>query len=436
MALEQLDKNLWDLQPGPFDVHAHPRVFDSLNHDDFPTINEGTEGKAGLRIYTEAALRSGITGIAAMPNESVRLYDESSPEKTVEIPYPIANHSRVLAMQAAIAERAVIPTAVYMGIDPQAAFWDEDKARLNSRYLSTEFKNVSEDCLGLKIYLAETTGGNTIGLEHAAAVTALWHHQNPDKPVIFHVEGAVAMRRLFNDVRQIKASESPIEKRQPIGHKIPIHIAHITSREELEAKIEAKRSGMNVSCEVTPHHVSFDESLRQELGGYGCMKPTLKTAEDVQFLRNHLHDIEIFASDCAPHRISDKERESPAYGVTNHTVMLPVLIGLAKDGYLTMEDVYQKFCVTPRQRFNLPLEDGSMTRLATGPETALLTADEHDQKAEYGQNPWTRTDQAVRLAGRVIVARAGASTYYADWDSNMRSSYRHQIRPINMKEDK
>ncbi|HVI60542.1 MAG TPA: hypothetical protein VM535_00080, partial [Candidatus Saccharimonadales bacterium] len=159
MAVEQLSEHIYDLTPGPFDVHAHPRVFDTLSDDNFATINEGTEGKAGLRIYTEAALRSGITGIAAMPNESVRLYDATNPEMTEEIPYPIADRSRVLAMHAAAAERAVIPTAVYMGLDPAETFWEmegEPRRRLKAPELENRFRSVSDDCLGLKVYLAET----------------------------------------------------------------------------------------------------------------------------------------------------------------------------------------------------------------------------------------------------------------------------------------
>jgi hypothetical protein len=423
MAVEQLSENLYDITPAPFDVHAHPRVFDTLTQDDFLTINEGTEGKAGLRIYTEAALRSGITGIAAMPNESVRLYNATDPTKTEEIPYPIASYDRVLAMQAAVAERAVIPTAVYMGLDPKTAFWDIGQKRLREPYLIREFGGVSTECVGLKVYLAETTGGNNIAVEHGAKVADLWNAANPEKPVIFHVEGG-DVERVLHDIYNLQSGR---------GKDLPVHIAHVSSRQELKAVIAAKAAGMNVTCEVTPHHLILDESIREEIGGRGCMKPSLKSEADIAFLWNNMRSIDIFASDCAPHRISDKEKDPPAFGVTNHTIMLPLLFGAMADGRLTMDDIYQKFCMTPRLRFNLPLEDGSGVRVSLAPKTADISASQHDELAEYGQNPYALLEGRYRMLGRVLLARAGRSVYSADFDSktDLRTSYTHQIRPKN-----
>jgi dihydroorotase-like cyclic amidohydrolase len=427
MAVEQWSDNLYDITPGPFDVHTHPRVFDTLTRDDFVTVNEGTEGKAGLRIYTEAALRSGITGIAAMPNESVRQYDATDATKTEEKPYPIASYDRVLAMQAAVAERAVIPTAIYMGLDPETAFWDEGRSRLQEPFLRREFRRVQDDCLGLKVYLAETTGGNNIAVEHGAKVADLWHAANPDKPVVFHVEGN-GVDRLLHDIYNLRSG---------VGKELPIHIAHVSSRQELKAVIAAKIADMNVTCEVTPHHLTLDEFIREELGGRGCVKPSLKSADDIAFLWNNMRYIDIFASDCAPHRVSDKDKNPAAFGVTNHTVMLPLLLGAVADGRLTMDDIYQKFCVTPRRRFNLPLDDGSFIRISLAPKTADISAGEHDQLAEYGQSPYTLLGGRYHMLGRVLLARAGRSVYSADFSSktDLRTSYTHQIRPKNVQYD-
>lgn len=419
MAVEQLDEHLWQFAPGPFDVHAHPRVFDAMTGDDFVSVNEGTEGKAGLKIYTEAALRSGIVGIAAMPNESVRLYDATKPEKTEEIPYPIASLDRVLPVQAAIEDRAVIPTAIHMGLDPKTAFWDQDRSRLKKTFLSKEFKRVEDECIGLKVYLAETTGGNNIAVEHGAQVADIWHNANPDKPVIFHVEGG-DVAELFKDIYKLKD-----------GKNIPVHIAHVSSEQEMRTVIAAKESGMNVSCEVTPHHLFLDETVREEIGGYGCMKPGLKSSEDVDFLWANMKYIDIFASDCAPHRISDKEKDKPASGVTNHTVMLPLLVGAVQDGRLTMEDIYQKFCTAPRQRFNLPLEDSSFIEISTDPEIADLSAEAYDGRAPYGQNPLLRTSRQLRLIGLVTNAAAGLSVNNNCF-LDARTSYTHLIRPKNI----
>lgn len=419
MAAEQIMENTWQFMPGPFDVHAHPRVFDAQTDDGFVSVNEGTEGKAGLRIYTEAAIHSGITGMAAMPNESVRRYDESTPEKTEEIPYPIANTDRVLAMQAAIEDRAVIPTAIHFGLDPKTAFRDLDKARIHEPHLDRQFQGVKKECVGLKVYLAETTGGNNIAVEHGAKVAEVWRRANPEKPVIFHVEGG-DVATLFNDIYHLRD-----------GKEIPVHIAHVSSRQEMAAVIAAKEAGMNVTCEVTPHHLFLDETVRAEIGGYGCMKPSLKSRDDINYLWANMKYIDMFASDCAPHRISDKEKDAPAFGVTNHTVMLPLLLGAVADGRLTMEDIDAKFCVNPRRRFNLPLSDGSMTRVSTSPRTEDISAADHDARARYGHNPFVRLGSGFRLLGEVVRVEAGRSTAFSKFESDLKTSYVHLIRPGN-----
>jgi dihydroorotase-like cyclic amidohydrolase len=418
VALEQIHETYWELTPGPLDVHGHPRMFDRITADDFVPLNGGQEGKSGLKEYTEVALRSGIVALFAMPNESIRRYDPTQPELTSVVPYPIASYDRVLAMEAIISGEAVIPVGVYMGLDPATLFLDHYKQRLNTNLLHKEFAKVQDECIGLKVYLAETTGGYNIALEHAQKVTRIWNHHNPEKPVVFHVEGSDTMRLLL-DIASL-----------PGGNEIPVHIAHVSSRQELVAVIAAKKMGMNVTCEATPHHLFLDDTVAELLGGYGCWKPGPKSVQDVAFLRANLRYIDAFASDCAPHRRSDKEAAEPAFGATNHTVMLPLLLAAAEhEDWVTMEDIYQKFCVAPRKRFNRPLDDGSMV----GISTALERSPEwYEQAATYGYNPFAKLDKPPRMLGEIVVARAGVSEYSATHQlKHARPSLTHLIRPGN-----
>jgi carbamoyl-phosphate synthase/aspartate carbamoyltransferase/dihydroorotase len=204
----------------------------------------------------------------------------------------------------------------------------------------------------------------------------------------------------------------------------------------MEAILLAKRAGMNVTCEVTPHHLFLDESARELIGGGGCMKPSLKSEADRDFLWEHIDDIDIFASDCAPHRPSDKMGEHPAYGVTNHTVMLPLLLGAVKEGRLTMDDVYQKFCINPRTRFGLPVEDGSFVKLDTH---YSFNAAYYDSKASYLDSPFRSLEQLgqrFRMVGQVVAAQAGVSTIRRgtrfDRKDSIRPSLTHLIRPKNL----
>ncbi|MDB5170356.1 MAG: cad [Candidatus Saccharibacteria bacterium] len=427
MSVEQVSEYRWRLSPGPIDAHTHPRVFDAITSDGFVTLNEGShgpqEGKGGLKHYTEVALRSGITVMLAMPNESVRLYDESAEERTIVLPYPIASIDRVRAMQAAISHEAVIPTGIHMGLDPETAFRDIHKTRLHSGVLEKQFTNVVDECVALKVYLAETTGGYNIALEHATGVSEIWYRSNPEKPIIFHVEG--------DDVATLLTNMSRLKH----GKEIPIHIAHVSSRQELEAVIEAKGAGMNVTCEVTPHHLFMDDSAGTEIGGYGCMKPGLKTKADIDFIWANIDQVDIIASDCAPHRRSDKEAENPAYGVTNHTVLLPLLLGAVAEGKITMEQLYDKLCVKPRQRFNLPLEDNSSVLLSTRAKSydaPQVQVYEEWSGARYGQNPFLKLKGHAKMVGQVLFAEGGRSSYDAYAGEKFEPSYTHLIRPKNL----
>ncbi len=432
--LRQASEHIWHITPGPIDVHTHPRVFDVITDDGFVTFNEGEhgqqEGKAGLWHYTGIALRSGITAMLAMPNESVRLYDQTAEEQTTVVPYPIASIDRVRAMQAAISSQAVIPTGIHMGLDPEVIFRDMHKLTLNDNLLRKQFSAVAEECTSLKVYIAETTGGYNIAMEHAVGVADVWYRTNPGKPIVYHVEGGDVAKLLyaFNNLRLSEFQTN-------WGKEQPIHIAHVSSRQELEAVIAAKEAGMNVTCEVTPHHLFMNADAGAEIGGYGCMKPGLKTQADVDFLWANIDQIDMFASDCAPHRRSDKEAANPAYGVTNHTVLIPLLLGAVADGKLTMDQFYAKLCVKPRERFNLPANDDSKIIIDTS-ATTLMTAQDYEREsdARYGHNPFVKLGRQPRMVGRVIFAQAGKSYSHPNPSvpEGAKPSYTHLIRPKNI----
>lgn len=419
MGIEQITENYWSFTPGPMDVHTHPRVFDPILLDPFIDINGGTEGKAGLERYTEVALRSGITAMLAMPNEFVRLPDPENENSTVLLPYSIASMDRVRAMQSRVISEAYIPTGIYMGLDENTLYWDISHNRLNRPYLIKEFEKVKDEVMGLKIFLSETTTTNHLSVDHAVEVSRIWNSSNPEKPIIYHVEG-VDVAKLLKRIGDLKN-----------GKDIPVHIAHVSSKDELAAVIKAKKIGMNVTCEATPHHLFLDKRSANSLKGYGCMKPSIKYASDQKFLWANMVWIDMIASDCAPHRRSDKEASSPAYGVTNHTVLLPLLFGAVADGRMTMQDVYEKTCINPRKRFNIPLDDGSELGVSLMMER---TPAWYERFASYGFNPFDKMKNPPRMIGEVVVAKAGVSTYSATHQMKYaRPSFNHLILPLSNK---
>jgi hypothetical protein len=428
MALEYLNEQLVSLVPGPMDPHTHPRITDPLTPDDFLPANAGQEGKAGLSEYSFVALQSGITVALAMPNEQMRRFAPSHehPHGTEIIPYPIDRMDRVLPMQSAISHESVIPMGLILGNDPERMYVDKRKETLDIDWIDQQYLEAGAECMALKTYGAETTGGFNVNKRDIPVLAERWYRAHPEKPHVMHLEDG--------DVREVLRAIAQL----PNGKEFPIHIAHVSSRQELEAVIEAKQAGMNITCEVTPHHLTQDSTARDEIGNYGCMKPTLKTQEDIDFIWANIDWVDMFASDCAPHRVSDKESPTVTYGVANHIEMLPILLGAVTQGKITMPQLFQKLCIAPRERFNLPTQDNSEVHAELSPTSPQQL---HDTIApRYGQSPFTRLNRAFGLVGHVSYVRTGmseiryASSVYIGYNRGVvrrgaHTSYAHLITP-------
>lgn len=344
------------MAPAGFDPHCHPRAFDALVTNDGQHI----DGKAGIREYTRTMLASGYAGGNAMPNESVRvgridgrLDDQGYDSQT--FPSPISTLEAVLQMEQRIATEAVVDMGIYFGLDPAELYKDE-KTPLDREAMRRYFAAVKGRVMGLKVYGEKTEGDYAIRVPDVPDAVEDWQIDHAGEPAVLHLEG-----RNVGKVLQAVARRSG-------GKDWAIHIAHVSSRQELEAIIEAKQLGMNVTCEVTAHHLFLMDSDEDLLSGQGCMKPSLKPQKDVDFLWANLEWIDMFGSDCAPHRPGDKQADKPSFGVTNHQLMISLLIteALKPNGQLNLNKLEDMLAVRPRRRFNLPPDDGSQAVFSVG----------------------------------------------------------------------
>ena len=137
------------------------------------------------------------------------------------------------------------------------------------------------------------------------------------------------------------------------------HVCHISTKESVDIIRQAKKSGVNVTCETGPHYLVMDDSFLQEDGRFK-MNPPLRSPEDREALVEGLQDgtIDMIATDHAPHSAEEKARglEKSAFGVVGLETAFPVLYTyLVKPGILSMEALLQKLVTNPRQRFGIPL---------------------------------------------------------------------------------
>lgn len=316
--------------PGLIDPHVHVREPGQTHKEDWDSA-------------TQAALAGGVTTLLAMPNTKPPIFDAATLD---------------LALAAA-RTKARCDYAQYLGAGPANA---AEVARLAPR------------AAGLKMYLDSTFGElrldeMTLWLEHFR----LWRGPGP---IVVHAESrsmaaALACAQMFDR---------------------PVHIAHVSLREEILLIKEAKARGVKVTCEVTPHHLFLTKEdippsppspLPQGEGGGREgrfeVRPRLASPADVQALWQNLDVIDCFATDHAPHTLAEKDGETPPPGFPGLETMLPLLLGAADEGRLTVDDILQKCVVNPRRIFHLPEQPETWVEVDENARWEIRAADLHSK---------------------------------------------------------
>lgn len=144
----------------------------------------------------------------------------------------------------------------------------------------------------------------------------------------------------------------------------PYHVCHISAKETVELIRDAKRRGVDITCETGPHYLVLDDSDLQEDGKFK-MNPPLRAKDDKEALVNGLLDgtIDMIATDHAPHSAEEKSKglEKSAFGIVGLETAFPVIYThLVKTGILSIKKAVEVLSDNPRKRFNIPL-DGDFT---------------------------------------------------------------------------
>ena len=137
------------------------------------------------------------------------------------------------------------------------------------------------------------------------------------------------------------------------------HVCHISTKESVELIRQAKRDGVDITCETAPHYLLLDETDLQENGWYK-MNPPLRGPDDRRALLEGLSDgtIDMIATDHAPHSAEEKAKglEGSAFGIVGLECAFPLLYTeLVRTGFMTLENLLEKLVVNPRRRFSIPM---------------------------------------------------------------------------------
>lgn len=137
------------------------------------------------------------------------------------------------------------------------------------------------------------------------------------------------------------------------------HVCHISTKESVSIIRDAKKSGVDVTCETAPHYLLLDDSMLEEDGRWK-MNPPLRSASDREAILAGIEDgtIDCIATDHAPHSEEEKSRglEKSAFGVVGIEFAFPLMYTyLVMPGIISMERLEELLIYNPRARFSIPL---------------------------------------------------------------------------------
>jgi dihydroorotase len=386
------------VSPGFIDLHCHLR-------------EPGFEEKETIASGTEAAARGGFTAVCCMPNTSPAI---DSPGTMTLLKNKIQSSARVwvfpigcvsqgrrgekLTDMARLAELGVVGFS-----DDGSPVADSElmqRALERSRLLDLPVMDHCED-------LALAAGG--VMNEGPAAAE-------------LHLKGMPAV-----------AEESVVQRDVDLAMLTGarIHIAHVSTAKSVEIIRRGKETGVRVTAEATPHHLTLTEESVSLRGTDAKVNPPLRSARDVEALVQGIKDgvIDAIATDHAPHTLGDKAGDfnSAAFGISGLETALPVLLSLVHEGKLELSALIAGLTSGPAKVLRriagmsvlsaYPVPDGlGVLRAGSPGDVVLFNPDfawvvDPSRFASKGRNnPWA----GQLLRGKVMVTVVRGEVVYRD----------------------
>jgi len=136
-----------------------------------------------------------------------------------------------------------------------------------------------------------------------------------------------------------------------------VHLAHVSTAGAIEAVRRAKESGLNVTCEVAPHHWTLTDEAVSEYDTNMKMNPPLRSEEHVAAILEGMKDgtIDAIATDHAPHHLDEKalEFDQAPFGITGLETAVGLAFDLVQRGVIDLERVVEMCATNPARIFGL-----------------------------------------------------------------------------------
>lgn len=205
------------------------------------------------------------------------------------------------------------------------------------------------------------------------------------------------------------------------GH---VHVGHISTAAAVGMVRQAKKLGINVTAEVTPHHLLLTQEDVLKIRANAKMRPPLRTGYDVEALREALAEgiIDCIATDHAPHSIEEKEVDLAyaANGIIGlETAVGIILTRLVNPGIIRLEDAVKSWTANPARIFNLKNKgnlsvgyDADITILDLTKKWTVDSSRFYSKARNTPFNGWELTGKAVltMVSGRIVWSEANLET--------------------------
>jgi dihydroorotase len=368
--------------PGFIDLHTHLR-------------EPGQEHKETIATGTRAAVAGGYTAVCAMantvpPNDERAVTEmiiaESARNGSCRV-YPIGAVSKGLKGEA-LAELADLRTAGCVAVS------DDGKPVYNAQLM----RRALEYCtmLGIPVVAHEEDANlNEGGVMHEGRTSTL-----------LGMGGIPA------------ASEETLVARDVILARLTkahLHIAHLSTAGAIDAVRMARRSGVNVTCEVTPHHLMLTDEMLQSFSTNLKMNPPLRSAEHRDALLEGIADgtVDAIATDHAPHHFDEKnvEFDLAPFGVIGLETAFAVCYDtLVRRKVIDLARLIELMSTGPARVFRLP--GGSLRRGGIGDVTLLDVEGSTDVKTPFVSKAVNSPFTGMSLRGRVAATIVGGVVKY------------------------
>jgi len=315
------------VMPGAIDPHVHFR-------------DPGAPQKEDFRTGTEAAVAGGVTYVMDMPNTNPPTIDLES-----------LNQKREIAKS-----KSLCNFGLYVGATPD---------NINTLVELCE----QPDVVGVKVYMGSSTGNLLVDkLEYWEKIFRI-----PGLQVVVHAECEECILenmekfeglddpQMHSVVRNNGVAEQATRKAIELGYKYgtKLHIAHMSTREELVAVKEYKDKGYrNLTCEVCPHHLIFTVNDYEEKGLFLKVNPPVRSRSDRGSLWTEGIDfgyVDFVSTDHAPHTIEEKGLGYPKApsGMPGVQEMTSLLLEEVHRDKLSLEKFVELRSASPARVFNL-----------------------------------------------------------------------------------